>query len=349
MDNFVKTLSRSYTGALASALALLILAGCATTDIPESPDDRLERIAELQQRLTVNPNNPEALRDLGIIYFQSSRFYLADSLLTESLKHESRDAKTRFYLGMAQESRGDTAEALETYIHYEDYSALTPYRNLMQGRYHALSQAVISNQFQTLLAREQELTQNDITENSIAVFPLQYNAQNPEYATLGPALSEMIIIDLGQVGRLRPLERIRIRALLNELEFAESPMVDASSAPRMGKLLSSNHIVSGSYGVSGEENFRMDVADYDALKAEQSATISESDELANIFKAQKQVVFALVNEIGIELTPLERERIERVPTNNLQAFILYSIGLEKEDALDYRAALVYYNQSSELD
>jgi hypothetical protein len=64
---------------------------------------------------------------------------------------------------------------------------------------------------------------------------------------------------------------------------------------------------------------------------------------------EKNLVFDVIAQMGIALTPVERERIQRVPTRNLQAFLAYSKGLEREGAGDYQAASTFFRQSANLD
>ena len=47
----------------------LILCACGTTGTVENPQDYQQTIRKLQERLVTNPADPEALRDLGVIYF----------------------------------------------------------------------------------------------------------------------------------------------------------------------------------------------------------------------------------------------------------------------------------------
>ena len=53
---------------------------------------------------------------------------------------------------------------------------------------------------------------------------------------------------------------------------------------------------------------------------------------------EKQLVFGLATELGIQLTDAERQRILRQGPKNLVAFLAYSQGLEAMDRGDYRAA-----------
>jgi tetratricopeptide (TPR) repeat protein len=315
----------------------------------ENIADYRKQIAALEAKLRTNPRDADALRDLGVIYFQAQQYPQAKDYLKESSAIDAKDAKTLFYYGMTLETENKSQAALAAYINYTDVSLLSPYRKLMEGRYRALTRDIIQQQLQGLLAQEQVLGDKDMSPATVAVFPLTHQGTDEKYAALGTGLSEMVIIDLGQVSALKLVERIRIEALLAELRFGQTQKVDPATAPRLGKLLSAGRIVGGTFSVSTDEKLRLDVSSWDVLKKKFPEATAQSDKLENLFKLEKDLVFGVIKEMGIKLSRAEQEKIQRVPTKNLQAFLLYCIGLQKEDARDFDAAKVYYNQASSLD
>src|SRR3989449_7685281 len=64
---------------------------------------------------------------------------------------------------------------------------------------------------------------------------------------------------------------------------------------------------------------------------------------------EKQLVFGLAAELGIQLTEAERQRILRQGTKNLAAFLAYSQGLEALDRGDYRAAAAAFSAAVRAD
>lgn len=328
--------------------AAVILASCATVQTPKSGEDYGEDIRLLLRRLAANPSDPVALREIGIRYFLSKQFDLAKLNLYRAYLQQKDDAKTIFYYGLTLEYMGDVQGALAMYINYTDVSALSPYRKLIEGRYRALTRETIKQQFQTLLANEQQLGTERMLPKAVAVFPLTYQGKDPKFEALGKGIGEMLLIDLGQIKSLTVIERIRIEALLEELKFGQTKFVDKATAPRLGKLLSAGRVVSGSFNVSNEK-LRMDVAAWDVAARKFPDFKSKTDDLENLFKLEKDLVFSIIRDLGITLTEEERRRIQFVPTKNIMAFINYSLGLKSEDAYDYQAAKVYYNEAAALD
>ena len=91
------------------------------------------------------------------------------------------------------------------------------------------------------------------------------------------------------------------------------------------------------------------MASLNVASGELSAPFSESDELNRLFQVEKELVFRTLDQLGIELTPEEQRKIQFVPTENMQAFLAYTMGLEDESAGRYREAKEHYQQAAQQD
>lgn len=326
----------------------LVCASCATVQKPTGEQDYSQDIRQLLRQLAAHPDDPSVLRELGIRYFLTKQFDAAKLNLYRAYSRAADDPKTIFYYGLTLEYMGDMQGALAVYITYTDVSSFSPYRKLIEGRYRTLTREIIRQQFQSLLANEQQLGVERMSPKAVAVFPLAYQGTDPKFEALGKGMSEMLLIDLGQIKSLTLIERIRIESLLEELKFGQSKFVDLKTAPRLGKLLSAGRVVSGSFNVSGNK-LRTDVAAWDVVNGKFPALKSRADDLENLFKLEKEIVFAVLRELGITPTAEERQRIQFIPTRNILAFMSYCMGLKSEDAYDYQAAKVYYNEAVKID
>lgn len=327
---------------------LVLLALCSCASLQEGGGDSADDMRRLQRQLLLRPNDPEALRDIGVISFRSKQYESAKIHLVRSYLQVGDDPRTIFYYGMTLEYLGDIDGALRVYINYTDVPSSSQYRKLIEGRYLTLTRDVVQRQFQKLLEEEQKLGLERIVPKAVAVFPLAYQGTDPKYEALGRGLSEMMLIDLGQVKGLQVLERIRVDALLEELKFGQTAYVDKATAPRVGKLLSAGRVISGAFNVNNY-NLRMDVAAWDIVQRKFPDPTTKSDDLDNMFRIEKELVFSIIKDLGITLTAEEHDRIERVPTRSTFAFINYCLGLKNEQARDYRAARVYYGEAASLD
>jgi tetratricopeptide (TPR) repeat protein len=220
---------------------------------------------------------------------------------------------------------------------------------LLEGRYRILKKQQVYSEVASLIQREDELSSDDLSPNTLAVFPLIYQGINPDYVPLSRGFSEMVSIDLAKVNQLTVLERIRIQAVLDELRFSRSDFVDQSTAPRSGKLLRAGTIVSGDYDITEDKKFMINLGSWDSRTSERKAWVNKSGDLNDFFILQKEVVFAFLERNGIDLTQIEKESIAYIPTQNLESFLAFSRGLLHEDAGNFKEAESFYRRAADLD
>lgn len=312
----------------------------------EEEEDRLEK------RLSDNPDDAEAQRDLGSIYLRTGRPSQAYDALKKAYSQRPDDPKVRFYLGLASEKVGRRQAALELFGTYGDVPEESKYHTLMEGRYEWLNQKMAQQQAEELVAQEQERpgeVKGEVSPNTVAVVPIQYQGGDEKYEALGRGLAEMFTTDLSNVERLKVVERVRLQALLDELKLAQSDYVDQSTAPRVGRLLGAGRLVGGSYLVADEE-IRLQVTLADVASGERVPQLEQQrTSIDNLFDLQTKVTFSIVDQLGVELTAQERAAIEEVPTQSIQAFLAYSRGLMEEDRGNFGAATRQYQQAQQID
>jgi len=197
------------------------------------------------------------------------------------------------------------------------------------------------------LARESTLTSLAPEPATIAVLPMTI-AGDSSLQPLSRGLAELVLSDLAMVRSLRLLERIQVGALLDELKLSESGRADASTAARVGRLLRAERMVQGVAAITQNGPVRMS-----ATVVRGDGSVRSGAQANGTFKQlldlEKQLVFGLASELGIQLTEAERQRILRQGTKNLAAFLAYSKGLEALDRGDYRAAGGAFAQAVHAD
>ncbi len=197
------------------------------------------------------------------------------------------------------------------------------------------------------LARESTLTSLAPEPATIAVLPMTI-AGDSSLQPLSRGLAELVLSDLAMVRSLRLLERIQVGALLDELKLSASGRADAGTAARVGRLLRAERMVQGVAAITQNGPVRMS-----ATVVRGDGSVRSGAQANGTFKQlldlEKQLVFGLVSELGIQLTEAERQRILRQGPKNLAAFLAYSKGLEALDRGDYRAAGAAFAQAVRAD
>jgi TolB-like protein len=284
-----------------------------------------------------------------VAYFENKEYQKAEEALRKALQLDANDAKTLFYLGMTQEYQDRKNDAVQVYAKYPDAAGSAQYRDLAEARYFVITRELIQAELDSLLAREESLRLLKLPENTVAVFPLHLRAGDSKYSPLGTGLGEMITIDLAKVKKLKVVERMRTEELMKELKFGTSQAVDPTTAPRMGRILAASNVVGGSFNVSGDNSLRIDATSHAVAGEGGQKVVTESDNIERLFSVEKEVVFKLINDMGLSVTKEEREEIQKIPTKNLQSFMAYCTGLERERAGDFQGASELYQQALALD
>ena len=186
------------------------------------------------------------------------------------------------------------------------------------------------------LASESSLTNLAPEPSTIAVLPLTI-AGDSSLQPLSRGLAELLMSDLAMVRSLRLLERIQVGALLDEMKLGQTGRTDPRTAARLGRMLRAERMVQGVAAITVNGPVRLSTT---VVRGD--GNIRSGAQVTGGFKQlldlEKQLVFGLVADLGIQLTEAERQRILRQGPKNLAAFLAYSNGLEALDRGDYRAA-----------
>ena len=237
---------RKFQYCILSIIILLPLA-CSSLEVSKNQVDQ-EVLVKLENKVKEDPLDSLALRQLSILLVRNHQNEKANFYLSKALRLMPNDAALLFNQGLNYEFLNDTLSALNYYERYEDAPPESPYRELMEARYLYLFRNQVYKDIHNRIAKEDQLNIHSIPENTLAVFPLIYYGSDNKYKPLSRGLSEMISIDLSKVKELTVLERIRLKAIMDELKYSRL-IVDQSTAPRVGKLLSARFLYDGSFDI----------------------------------------------------------------------------------------------------
>ncbi len=334
-------------------LLLLFLGGCSAgyygQGVKLSQKGLHQEAVELfYAEIKDNPASGAAWRELGIEFYHLEDYSRAEEALAQANRIQP-DARVQLYLGLIYEQ-------------YEDYDrALVSYRQavLLQpdGRTEKIIRAHIRNlvekrmqkEIDQALANEENLDTAGIPANTIAVVDFDVADLPADLAPLGRGLVEFTSLDLAKVLALQVVERGKIGLLLDELDLSRSGMTDPQTRLRVGRLVGSRRLVTGSLGLAGQDELEIFGAIGNTLDA---GVVHPKPAVGNIkqfFALEKDLVFGIIDSLGIELSRQERDAIEEVPTESFLALLAYCRGLEAEANGDPGQAAGYYGQAAAAD
>lgn len=327
---------------LVSCLAI----ACAGAPKPASP---APAIPELEARLARHPDDPAANLRLAKAYYAAGRFADTRRAVGSALQVQPANDEAHVYLGLSYEglTQYDSARAV-----YSGLLASQPSRSvrrLVSGRLVIVTRLALRSAAREAIARESLLARTPPEPNTVAVMAFRYTGSDSAFRPLERGLAALVVTDLSRVRQLRIVERARLQALLDELQLAESGRVDPATGARSGRLVRASEVVQGQFSVDPTAGFRIDATVVRAADAQVAASGSNTDRLQAMFDIEKAVVFELLAKLGITLTPAEQVAISERPTHDVQAFLLYSRGLEAGDRGDFGVAAGFFGAAARRD
>lgn len=338
----------SRSRALVVAVACALLSACAqggartTSPTPEG-------LAALEAQRAQHPTDPDLNLRLAKAYYAANRFADARSALATVLLQQPDNRIAQTYLGFAYEGleQFDSARAV-----YGSLLAVRPtgeVSRLLNGRLALLARKELHATARAALAHESELARTPPDPSTVAVFPFRYTGQDSALRPLERGLAALVVSDLSHVRSLRLVERERLQALLDEMQLNVAGRVDPTTGARSGHLVGAGQVVQGQFQELPSAGVRLDATMVRATDASVAATGSGREQLSLLFDLEKSVVFQLLGRMGVPLTPAESLAISERPTRDLQAFLLYSRGLESQDQGDFAAAGASFRAAAQRD
>jgi tetratricopeptide (TPR) repeat protein len=303
----------------------------------------------LERARASRPTDHGLLVQLGAAYYKAGRQPEAIAALRAALAGKA-DFPTLVYLGLAYESSQQPDSALAQYRRAGQLQLSAAERGQLEYRLASVTRQRLAVAAREAIQRETELSRVTPPPNTIAVLPWSYLGTNAELRPLERGITHLVVTDLSQVKSLVLLERERAQALADELKLTAAARVEPNTGARSGRLLRAARIVNGSVReAAGGANLRLDATAVVTTTGRVTANGTATNRLETLIAMEKQVVLALIDQLGITLSPAERQAISERPTADLQAFLAFSRGLGAEDRGDYAAAAAEFTAAAARD
>ena len=345
LDRVVRT--RALRGTLCLLAVASLAAACSTMNPPAAAPDP-GAIARLEAEASRSPSDPLLLRELGSAYHAADRPQDARLVLERALEMDGDDAPVVLLLGVVYEELELYAEARRLYDHYLAVGSSRAVKARVRSRIPLVERLAFRKEIRDGVAREAAFAGATPDPRNVAVFPFIYQGTNVELQSLGRALAELLTTDLAQTDRITVLERAKAQILIDELQLGESGALDPATAARGGRLLGAGRVVQGRIADVGDE-IRLEAAVVGVAEGVSSRALGEQDQLRALFDLEKRIALGIYDALGVQLTAAERERVNRRPTESVQALLAFGFGLLAEDAGDYGQAATHFARAGELD
>ncbi|WP_339137072.1 MAG: CsgG/HfaB family protein [Candidatus Electrothrix sp. GW3-4] len=181
--------------------------------------------------------------------------------------------------------------------------------------------------------------------NSLAVLYFNNKSGQDKLSPLQKGLAVMLITDLAKVEQLRVVERVRMQALLDELELGSSGLVDAGTVPKVGRLLGAAKVTSGDILKGRDEKLEISSSVLDIPLDKIAGQTTAAGALADLFQLEKEILFHIIDSLQITLSPQKKTELEQPLSASTPALLALFLGIEYSDQGLYELAAKMYNQA----
>ena len=186
-------------------------------------------------------------------------------------------------------------------------------------------------------------------EDTVAVLYFQNRSGNDQWDLLQKGITFMLMTDLSQVEDIRLVERVRLQALLEEMKFGTSGLVEPVSAPKVGRLLGARYLVGGDILAGSSQVLSLTSTLLDVPPGQILGRPAQEGRLEEVFQLEKGLLFELVALLRIELSPDERRQLSRPLTTDTEALFSLFEAIDLSDRGEYRRAAACYRRAIQRD
>jgi len=184
---------------------------------------------------------------------------------------------------------------------------------------------------------------------TIGVLPFGVAATDTTITPLAYGLADLLMTDLSRSAEVHIVDRLRLDAIIRELQLVSSGRVDSASAPRAGRLIGARRLVLGRLASGPGGALIINARITDVSTGRVNPAVSARAPLASILDAEKALALELFHDLGVALTPAELAAVQQQPTKNIAALLAYSRAVQDEVGGDLHAADAHLTEAVRLD
>lgn len=189
--------------------------------------------------------------------------------------------------------------------------------------------------------KEQVIVDTEL-EKSVAVLPFENMSDDEEYAWFGDAMTDEIIMQLYKI------KQFVVRSRTSVMQYKGT----VKTIPVIGQELNVNYLIEGS-AQRFEDRVRIRVQLINAKTDDHLWGDTFEGDWKDVLSLQSKIAEQIAIKLKTLLTPEEAANIQERPTENLEAYDLYLLGMHyynnySHDS-DFWKAIDYFQQATDID
>lgn len=280
--------------------------------------------------------------------FEQDRYESCVALLDSLDVPDSLAAQAALLKGSSLGRMGNYRQAVAVLSSGRDRATDRSLRVTIGGRLAFYESRAFQEAAKAAVAHDQDSARpGDSTRLAVIEFVNSQNAAR--FDPLKKALADMLITDLSQLEGFTVVERSRMHALYAEMGLDQAGITRNGDKARVATLAGAGLVVGGVFAFPDSGTLKLTGGYIDVRNKKTHSIDPLQGEVDKFFELEKNFVFGLIDRLGYSLTDKERERIHRIPTESLVAFLAYGEGLDAMDRQDFAGAARAFAEASRVD
>jgi len=212
--------------------------------------------APAPEAATLTTQEKQELVRKAVASYERGQWPSAQTALEKAQTAFPENYAVPYYLGLIYLKQGRRSDAIAQWQRYitmdpNSENALKIRKNLT-----LLLRQEAQDFARQAVAEQSTLIRGRADDKTVAVTSFS-NLGSEKLGPLGKGMAAMLISDLSKVPDLKVVDRIRLQALLQEMKLGTTGLVDANTAPKVGKLLKARHVTTGSLADLEKDNLQI--------------------------------------------------------------------------------------------
>jgi len=322
------------------ALSIMLMAGCSAMMKAQSAldaKDYNEAVTQFRVVLKEKPNDLNALKGIGAAYLNLNQSGDAVAVMEKAYKMDPADPYTIINLGAAYMQMEEYGKAIAIWKTYANKNPDTNVTDRLKKYLTLLLYKEAAKGAKEAVRNEKTLTSATATldSNTLAVTYFGERGLPEKSKPLQKALASMLITDLSKAEGIKVVDRIKLQKLLDEMKLSASGMVDTKTAPRIGRLLGAEKIVSGNIGAVDKANLNIASILSSVPTSRAVANQDVNGTVAEFLKLEKTLSAKIIGDLK-KAVPREDAA---PPSITYDVLLSYGEGLDAQDMGNWDEAI----------
>ncbi len=304
-------------------------------------------MAHAEETVKLSKKEKKKLVEQGVAQYKKGERAQAKKTLEQAKAVFSDNYAVPYYLGLIYLEEGQRSAAIDEWQKYVKMDPKSENSMRIRKNLTLLLREEAKESAKHAVANEAALLRGPVADNTVAVSSFK-NLGSENLGPLGKGMAAMLIHDLSQVPDLQVVERVKLQALLQEMNLGTSGLVDKKTAPKVGKLLKAKHVTSGSMADLEKENLLIASVVVDSEQMTSIGTQEAQGALKEFYDLEKVIAYDIIKDLGYDPDKVPGE-FGKIHTKSLAALTSFSVGLDYLDQEKYDEAREEFQKALDED